>query len=143
MPPPQSKTQVERDARGPDALGTQKGSLAVARGQALAVNGVQCFTKDCAEPVAKVGGGTEAACSSAGDLQNLPQQPTADHRALPTCSPAPARPQVTTSVVPGSATAGPKVSATAVARGDKLSATRVSRGGCGVCAWREGLPSKG
>lgn len=54
--PPQSKTQVERDARGPDALGTQKSSLAVVRGQALAVNGVQCFTRDCAEPVAKVGG---------------------------------------------------------------------------------------
>lgn len=41
------------------ADGTVKRSVGVARGQALAVNGLECFKEDCEKPVAQVERGGE------------------------------------------------------------------------------------
>lgn len=52
----QSKTTVKATEQETED-GTVKRSVGVARGQALAVNGLECFKEDCEEPVAQVGRG--------------------------------------------------------------------------------------
>ena len=50
---PQSKTTVEADIQETEN-GTKKLNVGVARGQAFAANGLECFKEDCADPVAEV-----------------------------------------------------------------------------------------
>lgn len=61
----QSKTQVEGDVRTEES-GTRKASLGVARGQAFAANGLECWTEDCADPIAEVGAGQRVGVGGVG-----------------------------------------------------------------------------